>query len=63
MFQGLPHGYLHNPTCQRVIAQGLSLFPFPTSIKQVHYINDMRMSTSDDLPLLWDTLQALLEHP
>ena len=33
------------------IAKDLSLFPFPTLIKQVHYINDMILWTCDDLPL------------
>ena len=41
-----------------MIAQDLRLFPF---LKRAHYIDDI-MFTCEDLPLLQDTLQALLEH-
>lgn len=59
-FQELLQGYLHNPTIwQGIIAWNLSLFSLPTSIKWAHYIDDM-MLTCKDLPLLQDTLQALL---
>lgn len=36
-------------------------FSFPTSLKLIHY-NDDIMLTREDLPLLQGTLKALLEH-
>lgn len=60
--QVLPLGYLHNPTiCHGVIAEGLALFSFPTSVEWAHYIDDI-MITCKDLLLLQDTLQTLLGH-
>ena len=61
-FQVLPQGHLHSPTtCHGMVAQDLSLFSFPTSVKWAHYIDEM-MLTCEDLPLLQDLLQTLLEH-
>lgn len=61
-FQALLQSCLHSPTtCHGMVARDLSLFSFPTSVKQAHYIDNI-MLTCEDLPLLQKTYEALLDH-
>lgn len=59
--QVLPKVTCTAPPYIRMTAQNLPLFSFPTSVKRPHLIADT-MLTGEGLSLLWDTLQALLEH-
>lgn len=61
IFQVLPQGTQSPRICHGMVAQNLSLFSFPISVKWAHYINDITL-TYVDLLLLWNILKTLLKH-